>query len=195
MRRTLVGVAVVLLAGCSAGADPEDEAARGATPVPTTVAGIEGVEFFDDLSNLHTEDTVEYPTVPPVGGPHLPPPGWLICDVYDEPVPDEAAVHSIEHGAVWITYEPGLADEDVEQLAELTSVDEEYVLVSPYEGLPSPVVLSTWGHRLQVDDADDPRARAFVEQFAGGDQGGEPGAPCRTGGVTPEQARETLGQS
>lgn len=195
MRALPLVVCAVLLTGCAAGADPEAEASRGATPVPTTVAGVEGVEFFDDLSTLHTEDPVDYPQVPPVGGPHLPPPGWLVCDVYDEPVPDEAAVHSMEHGAVWLTHDPALPASDVEQLAALVELDREYVLVSPYEGLPSPVVASTWGHQLQVDGADDPRLRAFVEQFAGGDQGGEPGAPCRTGGVTPEQARETLGES
>jgi hypothetical protein len=100
----------------------------------------------------------------------------------------------MEHGAVWITHAPDLPADDVALLAELVELDREYVLVSPYEGLPSPVVVSTWGHQLQVDAADDPRVRAFVEQFAGGDQGGEPGAPCRTGGVTPEQARETLGE-
>lgn len=184
---------VVLLAGCTAGADPEEEAVRGATPVPTSVAGIEGVEFYDDLSTLHTEEPVEYAVMPPVGGPHLPPPGWLVCDVYDEPVPDEAAVHSMEHGAVWVTYSPDLPDADVELLAELAALDPEYVIVSPYEDLMSPVVVSTWGHQLHVESADDPRVRAFVEEFAGGDQGGEPAAPCRTGGVTPEQAREALG--
>lgn len=175
-------VLLVLLAGCSAGAEP----------VPTGVAGIEGVQSFDDLSSRHTEGPVDYPQVPPVGGPHLPPNGWLVCDVYAEPVPDEAAVHSMEHGAVWLTHDPALPAEDVARLAALVEVDPEYVLVSPYEGLPSPVVASTWGHQLQVDDAADPRLRAFTEAFAGGDQGGEGGAPCRTGGVTPEQAREVL---
>jgi hypothetical protein len=49
-------------------------------------------------------------------------------------------------------------------------------------------------NQLQVDGVDDPRLRTFVETFAGGDQGGEPGAPCRTGGVTPQQARDTIGE-
>jgi hypothetical protein len=184
-------VAAVAVAGCSAGADPEAEVTRGATPSPTSVDGLDGVQFFDDLSTLHTEEPVEYPTVPPVGGPHLP--RWLACGVYDEPVPDEAAVHSMEHGAVWITYDPDLPAEDVALLAALTAVDPEYVLVSPYEGLPSPAVATAWGHQLQLDGADDPRLRAFTEAFAGGDQGGEPGAPCREGGITPAEAEGAVG--
>ncbi len=184
MRRAAFALlAVAVLPACSAGA-----------PEPVELpAGLEGVEQFQDLSPRHTSDPVDYDQVPPVGGPHLPPPQWLICDVYDEPVPNEAAVHSMEHGAVWITHQPDLAADDVALLAALTGIDEEYVLVSPYEGLPSPVVASTWGNQLQVQDADDPQLRTFVETLAGGDQGGEPGAPCRTGGVTPQQARDTLG--
>lgn len=135
---------------------------------------------------------IDYPTSPPVGGPHYP--RWLACDVYDQPVPLETAVHSMEHGGVWITYRPGLADADVQRLAALTSLNREYVLVSPYPALASPVVVSTWGLQLAVDRADDPRVRAFVLTYAGGTQGGEPGAPCRTGGLSIEQARQALRQ-
>lgn len=184
MRTALALSAAALLTACSAGT-PEP------VPLPST---LDGVERFQDLSNEHVTEPVEYEQVPPVGGPHLPPPGWLICAVYAEPVPNEAAVHSMEHGGVWITHAPDLPEDDVAQLAALTAVDKEYVLVSPYEGLPSPVVASAWGNQLQVDGADDPRLRMFVETFAGGDQGGEPGAPCRTGGVTPQQARDTIGR-
>jgi hypothetical protein len=88
---------------------------------------------------------------------------------------------------VWITHAPDLPADDVALLAELVELDREYVLVSPYEGLPSPVVVSTWGHQLQVDAADDPRVRAFVEQFAGGDQGGSPGRPAARAASRPEQ--------
>lgn len=169
-----------LVAGCSAGApDPEPTADRGVT--------IEGLERFDDLSTEHVEGTVDYEQVPPVGGEHNA--RWLACDVYDEPVPPETAVHSMEHGGVWLTHRP---DVDADPLVDLAAVNEEYVLVSPYEDLPSPVVATAWGVQLQVATPDDPRLREFVETYAGGDQGGEPGAPCRESGLTLEQAREAV---
>ena len=180
-RAALVLVAVAVLTACSSGA-PEPE------PLPDQ---LDGVEQFGDLSTEHTDEPVEYDQLPPVGGAHLP--RWLACDVYDEPVPNEAAVHSMEHGAVWITYDPELPEDEVASLAALTDLDQQYVLVSPFEDLPSAVVASAWGHQLQIDGADDPRLRMFVETFAGGDQGGEPGAPCREGGLTPAEASGAVG--
>ncbi len=179
---------MLLSAGCSAGTPAAETPSSLASPDPTT--GALPVETFDDLSTEHRRGPIEYEQVPPVGGPHNA--RWLACDVYDEPVPSEAAVHSMEHGGVWITHAPDLPADDVAQLAELAALDEEYVLVSPFEGLPSPVVASTWGIRLQVEDAGDPRLAEFVRSYAGGDQGGEPGAPCRSGGLTPEQLREVI---
>ena len=113
--------------------------------------------------------------------------------MYDEPVPAEFAVHSLEHGAVWLTYRPGLAEDQVEALAELASTNREYVLVSPQEGLATDVVAAAWGRKLEVDSADDDRLADFVREFAGGAQGGEPGVPCRTQGVTPREAEGMLG--
>lgn len=166
---------------------PSVSAAPGATEPPD----IEGLEVVDGLGNDHVAGRVEYDRIPPLGGPHNA--RWLACGVYEAPVPDELAVHSIEHGAVWINHEPGLAPAEREALARLAAMDPEYVLVSPREGLDSRVVVVTWGAALEATSVDDPRLAEFVEAYAGGGQGGEPGAPCRTGGLTPEQARSLVG--
>jgi hypothetical protein len=96
------------------------------------------------------------------------------------------AVHALEHGAVWITYQPGLADADVTALRGLAR-GRDYVLVTPWGAgaLPSPVVAVAWGLRLPVDDAADPRLAAFVARYANGPQTPEPGAPCWGGLGTP----------
>ena len=130
----------------------------------------------DDIS--HTDDPVEYEQTPPVGGAHGP--VWQDCGFYDEPIVAESAVHSLEHGAVWITYDPDLTADEVEILEELAD-SESYVLVSPFEDLPSPVVASAWAVQLELDGADDPRLEAFVEFYAEGPQTPELGAPCLGG--------------
>ena len=152
-----------------AGDDIFDPAVAEATPIP-------GVETFDVESADHTTEPVDYPQDPPAGGPHHP--SWQKCAVYDAPVRPENAVHSQEHGAVWITYQPDLSESDREALAEL-AVDQPYVLISPYPGLENPVVASAWGAQLRVDEVNDPRLQAFVERYAG--NGPERGATCDTG--------------
>ena len=167
-------------------------AAPSAEPSASATPAIEGLEVLaEDPSHDHVQGRVDYDRVPPLGGPHNV--RWLACDVYDEPVPDELAVHSIEHGAVWIAHDPELPQAERSALRELAAGNREYVLVSPREGLDSRIVAVTWGASIEASSADDARLEQFVAAYAGGGQGGEPGAPCRTGGLTLDQARQQLG--
>jgi hypothetical protein len=132
-------------------------------------------ESFSNLSREHTYDSVSYEQSPPVGGPHYP--VWENCGFYDEPVQNEKAVYSMEHGAVWITYHPDLPKEQVDKLRQLAR-DSNYLLVSPYPELPAPVVASAWGKQLKVDSVDDPRLEQFIKAFEQGPQTPERGASC-----------------
>ena len=127
----------------------------------------------------HTEQNVDYETTPPAGGDHNP--VWQNCGVYSEPVRNETSIHSLEHGAVWITYRPDLPEEQVSQLEDLAQ-GESYMLVSPMEGLPSPIVASAWGNQLQAEDASSEKLEQFKSYFLQGPQTPEPGAAC-SGGV------------
>lgn len=140
---------------------------------------IDGVEEFEVANANHVEADVEYEQTPPVGGDHSG--TWQNCGTYPEPVVDENGVHSLEHGAVWITYGPEITQEQVDALTERAST-EPYLLISPREELPSPIVASAWGHQLQVDSPDDPRLETFIGKYIQGEQTPEPGAPC-TGGI------------
>ena len=138
---------------------------------------VDGVQTFDNTSS-HVEGVVDYPQTPPAGGPHNP--AWLNCGVYTEPVPAENAVHSLEHGALWVTYDPSISDAALESLrSQLPST---YVILSPFDDLPAPIVLSGWNSQLQVDDADDPRIATFIEEYWQSQNVPEPGALC-TGAV------------
>jgi hypothetical protein len=126
----------------------------------------------------HTEENVDYPQNPPVGGPHNP--VWQNCGYYDQPVRDENAVHSLEHGAVWITYSPDLPQDQVEHLRDIAE-NETFVLVSPRDGLPSPVVASAWGKQLRLENAEDPDLERFIGAYEQGPQTPEKGAVCNGG--------------
>lgn len=140
---------------------------------------IEGVTTYSNLGRDHVNDTVSYEQTPPVGGPHSP--VWQNCGVYTESITNESGVHTLEHGAVWITYQPDLPDPEIQALQTLIR-QSSFRLLSPYPNLPSPIVISAWGYQLQLEKADDPRLKDFIEQYELNPQGPEPGAPC-TGGV------------
>ncbi|WP_182526474.1 DUF3105 domain-containing protein [Nocardioides dongkuii] len=143
-------------------------------------ADLSEVVVHEDLSNEHTEDDVTYETVPPAGGRHAD--VWLDCGTYDEPVRDENAVHDLEHGTVWITYRPDLDDDDV---ATLEDALPQNGILSPYDDLPAPVVVTVWGRQLRLDGPDDPRLALFVEEYAGGVTAPEPMASCAGGSRDP----------
>ena len=143
-----------------------------------TNASLDGVVEYPDLSQDHVEQAVSYELIPPVGGEHNA--RWQNCGIYGQPIQNEYAVHSLEHGAVWITYQEGLPEAEVEQLRSAAR-GEPFVLLSPYPDLPSKVVASAWGVQLKMDSADDPRIKAFIDKYKRGPQTPEPGASCRSG--------------
>lgn len=141
-------------------------------------AVIEGLEIIEVTAQQHVTGPVDYPQTPPVGGNHSA--ALQTCGAYDRPVPNELAVHAMEHGAVWITHLPDLPAAQVATLRSLAS--KSHVLVSPYPGLPSPVVASAWGRQVRLPSADDKRLKRFVSAFRQGPQAPERGAGCRGAG-------------
>jgi hypothetical protein len=124
---------------------------------------IPGLTFKQEASRNHvTGGTVKYNSSPPVGGDHS---GyWADCSgtVYANPIANENAVHMLEHGAVWITYKPGLAKSEVDALAKLVN-GQDRMAMSPYPGLKSNISLQSWGYQMFVDKASDPRIQQFID--------------------------------
>jgi hypothetical protein len=146
------------------------------------VAGADGVSTWKGtLGRTHVTGTVNYPMHPPVGGNHNP--VWLNCNgnVYTKAVKDENAVHALEHGAVWVTYNKKASAADVKALATKVKATP-YSLMSPYDSQKDPIMLSAWGHQRTVKSASDPDVNTFFEKFVQGSQTPEPGASC-TGGT------------
>ncbi|GAA3810424.1 DUF3105 domain-containing protein [Streptomyces chiangmaiensis] len=146
------------------------------------VTGSDGVKTWKGtLGRTHTAKTVAYPMEPPVGGDHNP--VWQNCDgdVYTKPVDNMNAVHSLEHGAVWVTYNSKASKADVDALAAKVKKTP-YTLMSPVDDQKDPIMLSAWAHQRTVTSASDPKVDAFFAQFVQGSQTPEPGAAC-TGGL------------
>lgn len=143
---------------------------------------IRGEKTWDakKLGRNHVETKVDYPMNPPVGGNHAP--AWMTCNgnVYTKAVPNENAVHSLEHGAVWVTYNDKAATADLKTLADRVTKTP-YTLMSPDRTQAGPIMLSAWGHQLSVNTASDPRVDEFLTKYVQGAQTPEPGAACTNG--------------
>ena len=138
------------------------------------------VETYDvGAAGAHTDGDVDYDQTPPTGGEHNP--IWQNSGFYDAPVRDENAVHTLEHGAVWITYSPSLPQDQKDQIRQLVE-GQTCTLASPHPDLQAPVVASAWGKQLPLESADSPDLEQFVQAYRQGPQTQEPGATC-TGGT------------
>ncbi len=202
----LVLLGVWLLVGCAADADID--ATPTADPdVPVAIATVDAIqqeasdmsaavsvvrmdvvaEYAPDGAIVDTDApfgdhdaTLEIPfgEIPPRGGVHHP--LWQTCGLYFDPVYPKHALHSMEHGAVWVTYQPDMHPRDRAVLENEIGIDP-WVIISPYPGLRSPVVLTAWGVQLEVDDVNDARIAQFLDEFKSGIQAPEPFASCAGG--------------
>jgi hypothetical protein len=151
----VIGYAVVQVRQ-KAATTPEAKAAAAAK--------IEGISVVSFPSRQHKQGAVTYQQSPPFGGDHDP--EWADCTgtVYPSPIRNENAVHSLEHGAVWITYQPDLPSGDVDKLRKRVE-GTDYMLMSPYPALKSKVSVQSWGHQLFVDSVDDKRLDQFIKDL------------------------------
>lgn len=178
---TLSTVVVVALIGfggylfTQASDKKEQETAAAKAPV-------KGVQTWPakELGRNHVNKPVTYPMTPPVGGDHNQ--VWMNCDgdVYDKAIPDVNAVHSLEHGAIWVTYNESADDAELKKLEEKVGKTP-YSLMSPVKDQKGAIMLSAWGKQVTVDGADDPRVEQFFSKYLQGPQTPEPGAACTNG--------------
>ncbi|PRZ43377.1 uncharacterized protein DUF3105 [Antricoccus suffuscus] len=141
-----------------------DKTAKDAANDPTKISGLQTFDYTS-AQGAHSNDPVTYKETPPVGGTHNP--EWADCTgtVYSVQIKNENAVHSLEHGAVWITYDPALVDADVIAQLEKLASGKDFTLLSPYPNQGSPISLQSWGHQLKVDSPTDKRVKKFIDGF------------------------------
>lgn len=141
---------------------------------------IEGLVIHERPMRGHATDlAIEPGALPPVGGVHAD--RWQNCGVYRAPLGIEHAIHSMEHGVVWITYSPDLSATAVHQL-EARAYREPFLLLSPFPTQAAPIALTAWGVQLAVESAADPRIDQFIDRYRLGPTAPERGASC-SGGV------------
>lgn len=193
-RRALVvtGACLALLACC--GALTSGDATRTGTGFPDPMAFVPSAENHDPAVDIEgvvvtpyrpvhaaPGQRVAYDASPPYGGAHDP--TWADCagTVYATPVRSENMIHSLEHGAVWLAYDPRRVRGAALNMLAAKVDGQPYLMLSPYPGLDVPVSVQSWGHQLKVPRADDPRVDLFIVALRDNPYTTpEAGAPCGT---------------
>jgi hypothetical protein len=186
-RRGILAGLVLLVAGCSSttkgNPSPGGSGSGGSSASSGGTSGV--VQHRDITDRNHVDGKVDYPDSPPMGGNHNP--VWADCTgtVYPKPIANENAVHALEHGAVWVTYRPGLDQAGIAALSKLvTGID--YTMMSPYPGLDHAVSVQSWGYQLKTDNPADPKIATFVKTYRANPQTTpEYGASCVNPGFVP----------
>jgi hypothetical protein len=210
-------VALVVLQPFAAASPQEilDQAPAAATAAGCdavqTIGAYGGVENPDDPGyddRTHVGPTFPapklstYPSVPPTSGPHDPTP--LHGGVYDTAPSIYQAIHSLEHGAAIVWYDPTASGPALEELKAFYSqklasqnVSQDRVIVAPYDypdqgeagHLPSGVemALVSWHVLRTCAHVSLPVAFDFTSQYAFPTYGGRTYA-----GQSPEAERGAL---
>jgi hypothetical protein len=166
-----MAVAVVVLGGSVLLA--MDVAQPEAPPPPE----LEAVETFPDMGAEHLAPGAaapDYSSDPPTSGPHSGTPA--ACGIYRQPVPEVAYLHSMEHGAIVVQYDPDLTQEQVDELEEIGRDAGGEIIVAPRPGNPAPVAITAWTKLLLLDEVDGEVIAAFEQEF--GNRSPEPAAQC-----------------
>ncbi|HUG62661.1 MAG TPA: DUF3105 domain-containing protein [Methylomirabilota bacterium] len=142
-------------------------------------------QALDDVQEFsygtdHVAEPPDYAEAPPAGGPHNA--AWQNCGYYEAPIEEWYAVHSLEHGAVWITYRPDLPQEQIDELRDLTESNN-YLVVSPYPDQATPIVMTAWNRQLPLDSTDERAFDAFIRQYTRSSHVPEPQGIC-IGGIS-----------
>lgn len=183
-QRLIVAATISLVAAACGGSESETvspEVAGEASEVMVTPS--------TDLSANHISPPASFASSPSIGGDHYP--FWMNCGFYTVELIEGAATHSLEHGAIWITYGDSLPDEDVAALEELAGTNPR-LLISPY-GHDDPIVLSAWGaQQRNVQSATSPEVLAFIAEWQDNPELVEAGASCSSAAGTPPDVVNTL---
>jgi hypothetical protein len=175
--RVILGAAAVLIVAAIAFSINQWAKDHDLNKVPDgTITYTDAVWTSDD----HSDEYADWPDLdkhPPAGGTHSPTP--QTCGFYSAPIGNGNALHSLEHGAVWLTYRSDLPQDQVDELREMA--DENYILVSPYETQGAPLVATSWRRQLNLQSVDDKDLDRFIRVFKNStnpDYTPERGAAC-----------------
>jgi hypothetical protein len=118
----------------------------------------------------------DYNSVPPTSGWHYTVPAdW---GAHATPIQNEIQLRNLAAGGVIVQYDPNIDETLRESLATMQREFRQIfsfckLILAPYEGLSTPIVVTAWNRILQLEEYDRTQIQVFVDTFI--DQGPEAG--------------------
>ena len=162
----------------TAGAQPLSEVeASGVEASPLDDTGdsdrLAGVEQFPDRGTNHVEEgsAIDYQRVPPLSGTHYA--STVDAGFYEATPLLGSLVHTLEHGAVIVYYDPdAISPEARESLREFSSTHtgtwrSVVAVPNPNDDPRATYVVTAWQHELPLDSYDAETVHAFLSEYLG----------------------------
>jgi len=144
------------------------------------------IEKFDE-SGGHTDQPVAYESSPPVSGQHFQ--TAAPCGIHAEQIEDEVFVHSLEHGAVAVLYDPEQVEtRTIRDIEALVGEFNERTISAPYAGMETPITVASWAEMMRLPEYDEGAIRAYMDEFIGK---GPEDLPCDNEQATPFEPQAT----
>lgn len=106
--------------------------------------------------------SVDYQTNPPTSGSHLAQAEeW---GIFTNEIDDIAAVHSMEHGGIWISYKD-ISEDEIAILEDTGKQNSQSTLISPRSGNDDKVVVASWGKMMRLDSVDKALIQKYINTY------------------------------
>ncbi|MGH2700894.1 MAG: DUF3105 domain-containing protein [Actinomycetota bacterium] len=131
---------------------------------PSSIQGYELEKFREDGG--HTDQPVAYQMTPPVSGQHFV--SAAPCGVHAEQIQNEVFVHSLEHGAVAVLYDPEQVETGtIRDIEALVGEFDERTISAPYAGMETPITVASWAEMMRLPENDEGAIRDYISEFIG----------------------------
>lgn len=127
---------------------------------------VEGTQDFDVASRTHIAqgtNSQDFNTNPPSSGQHWASPAEV--GYYDSPLVDEQVVHNLEHGHVWLTFKPDVAQEIKDKIKAIVEADSWKVVAASREANDSKFAYVAWGRVLKMEEFDENKVKDFIKTY------------------------------